>query len=283
VAPEDRSCFEEIDRSLPEEAREAWWSDWIAEGASGRASEFASASASGWIDPSIDPQSLIPRIERNWARKDCQETERQLELRSRPIREFWDGYGRALVRQVEKRAGCPVGDRPVQVWLLLPHTGGAGWASMAPHGPCIDQPDLVDRIAWEAMLTNPNDRLPELLRLLWIGIQPSLWRQGVHRVLPSQPLDDPRLIRARLHRAAAAMVPLVLEAGERLELSGPAAELLEPALAAWWPPAWEESFHPGGRSRELAIGRAAELVRKFWDRQGTGGWITCCQAMMAES
>ncbi|MFM8408296.1 MAG: hypothetical protein ACKN94_13340 [Pirellulaceae bacterium] len=287
VAQEDRIGFEEIDRLLPQEAREAWWSDWIAEGASRTAAEFSPASSSyvswsRWIHPSIDSQSLIDRIEQNGARKGGEATERPLELRSRPIRELWDGYGRALVRRVERGAGCSVGDRPVQVWLLMPHTGGGGWASMAPHWTRIDQPHLADRIAWEAMLTNSNPKLPELLRLLWLGIQPSLWRQGLPCVRHTQTLHDVRLTRDWLLLAAAAMVPMVLEAGESLELSGPAGELLEPALAAWWPPAWEEPFHSGDRSRELAIGRLAELVRKFWDRQGPGGWIPCCQAMMAE-
>jgi hypothetical protein len=282
VALEDRSCFEEIDRSIPEAAREAWWSDWIVEAGTARAAELSSASWPRWIHPSIDSQSLIQRIEQNWDRIDCQAIERQLELRSRPIREFWDGYGRALVRQVERRTGCPVGDRPVQVWLLMPHTGGGGWASVASHWTRIDQPHLADQIAWEAMLTNSNPQLPELLRLLWLGIQPSLWRQGVQSVLQPQPLRDPRRTRNWLHLLAAAMVPLVLEAGERLELSGPAGELLEPALAAWWPPAWEEPFHSGDRSREIATEQLASLVRKFWDHEETGSWVASCQAMQDE-
>ena len=283
VAHEDRRCFEEIERSLPEEAREAWWSDWIAEGGTRRAAELSPASWSRWIHPSIDSQSLIQRIEQHWDRKDHQAIERLLELRSRPIREFWDGYGRALVRQVERQTGCPVGDRPVQVWLLMPHTGGGGWASVASHWTGIDQPHLADRIAWEAMLTNSDPKLPELLRLLWLGIQPSLWRQGVPCVSQSQPLQDPRRTRDWLHLLAAAMVPLVLEAGERLELSGPAGEMLEPALAAWWPPAWEEPFQSGDRSREWSTGRLAGLVRKFWDRQEPRGWVASCHAMREEA
>ncbi len=283
VAPEDRSCFEEIDRSLPEEAREAWWSDWIAEGASRPEMEISPACWSRWIDPSIDCQSMIDRIERKWTPENSEATERQLELRSRPIRELWDGYGRALVRQVERRAGCPVGDRPVKVCLLMPHTGGGGWVSIAPHWTRIDQPHLADRIAWEAMLTNPNPKLPELLRLLWLGIQPSLWRLlGVPRVLLPKNLQDKRLPRDWLHLLAAAMVPLVLEAGEALELTGPAGELLEPALAAWWPPAWDVPSDSGDRSPELTSGRLADLVRKFWDRKGPGNWMACCQAMQAE-
>jgi hypothetical protein len=282
VAHEDRRCFEEIERSLPEEAREAWWSDWIAEGASRPTTDFSPSFWSRWVHPSIDSQSLIDRIERNGAARDSEAMERQLELRSRPIREFWDGYGRALVRQVERRAGCPVGDRPVQVWLLMPHTGGGGWVSIAPHWTRIDRPDLADHIAWEAMLTNPNSKLPELLRLLWLGIQPSLWRQGVQGVLHPPTLQDRRLPRIGFHLLAAAMVPLVLGAGEALELSGPAGELLEPALAAWRPPAWDALPSSGDRSPELATGRLADWVRKFWDRERPGDWVACCRAMLAE-
>lgn len=289
VSHEDLSCFEEIDRSLPAEAREAWWSDWIAEGASRSVTDLSPSSWSRWLSPSINFQSLIDRIEPNWSPRDSEATERQLELRSRPIREFWDGYGRALVRQVERRAGCSVGDRPVHICLLMPHNGGGGWVAMAPFLARIDQPHLADRIAWEAMLTNPNPRLPELLRLLWLGIQPSLWRQGVQSVLHPQTLQDPRLPRGWLHLLAAAMVPLVLEAGEALELTGQPEELLEPALAAWWPPAWEIPSNPGDRSPEepasgqQASGKLADLVREFWDRKRPGDWIACCQGMLAES
>jgi hypothetical protein len=99
------------------------------------------------------------------------------------------------------------------VILVLPAVGGSGSAHL-----------LYNVVHIEALLANPQDRLPEVVRLGWLlaQLQLELPRFGEH----ISALRLPRL-------AALAMIPAALAAAQHVELSNLQQATIRLALDAW--------------------------------------------------
>ncbi len=86
----------------------------------------------------------------------------QLDLRARPLRERWETYGPGLLHQVGKKIW---GEAPPADWwmpnvtalMVQPMRGGDGGCDA---GAC--------RLWLEAMLTDVDPRVPEVLRVAWL-------------------------------------------------------------------------------------------------------------------
>lgn len=137
----------------------------------------------------------------------------ELNLRSGPLREHWDARGpgllAALCRLVEPELLAP----QAEVVLVEPLLGGHGQAHQA-----------YNRVTFEAVLVNPLEDLPEVVRLGWL--------------LSTLRLESGRFSERLSHAAwehvgPLAMVPPVLAAASECELVGDAPGMLGRALAAW--------------------------------------------------
>jgi len=126
----------------------------------------------------------------------------QLELRARPLRERWETFGPGLLNQVGKQIW---GDRPPEDWwqqqvtalCVQPVRGGDGGY----------HPNQA-RIWLEAMLTDVDALVPEVLRVAWLVTSMAIDSYA------RQTSSDLRLMQPWL----LASVPLVLNAGSELEL-----------------------------------------------------------------
>lgn len=131
----------------------------------------------------------------------------QLELRSRPIRELWTGYGNGLLAHIGRLTDRELIVEQAEVVLVQPILGGFGGAHLEQN-----------RVRWEAVLTNPMPELPEVVRLSWLLSQLMLdapkYSEGVHGT---------RLTEI----AGLAMLPPALAAGQVVELT----QIDEPTLA----------------------------------------------------
>ncbi|QDT04532.1 hypothetical protein K227x_29240 [Rubripirellula lacrimiformis] len=145
----------------------------------------------------------------------------QLVLRGRPLRERWDTYGEGLLRGVERQIwnNSPPDDWwPTRTsgWLVQPLVGGDG------------HHDGSNEKFWiEAMLTDADPAVPEVLRVAWLVTQIAIEKHTRQRS------SDTALLAAWQY----ASIPLVLAAAADVELV---------------------------RGPELPIGRAMELW-KFGD------------------
>ncbi|MEM6331704.1 MAG: hypothetical protein AAF790_15845 [Planctomycetota bacterium] len=170
---------------------------------------------------------------------------REMRLRSGPLREQWDARGRGLMRQLCRLTGHPPtqlentrpGDAAVR--LVAPVIGGHGELTAAGDGVLL-----------EAVLANPHAELPEVLRLGWL-----LARLLLAPPAASSPAD------AGVH--ALALMMAVLAAGEAVELAAcdlPTARL---ALDAWRRGAGAETWP----SPEAAASHAPVLL-SWWEEAG---------------
>jgi hypothetical protein len=148
--------------------------------------------------------------------------EKELSLRAEPIQMQWDARGRGFVRAVERLLGMSTAvatvaePLPLDVVLVYPVCGGFG----ASYGD--------ERVVyWEALLTDVEPRLPELLRLGWLVTQQLLATQ-----LANNETADENSVQVVSLAAAA----VALTAGEDLELARDDRASLELALKTWRPP-----------------------------------------------
>lgn len=86
----------------------------------------------------------------------------ELRLRTQPLREQWLARGPGMVRWLQRRYDLTLPGR-INVWSLLPLRGGFG----------VLVPGTND-VLLELLLTNLDDRLPELARLAWLVAQQML-------------------------------------------------------------------------------------------------------------
>jgi len=143
--------------------------------------------------------------------------EQQLPLRMKPLRERWETVGPGLLREVERQVwqNSPPADwwpPSIDVFALQPILGGAG-------GFDSD----YDQIWIEAVLTDPNPQIPEVLRVVWLitslAIETHIRSRTGQRVL------------SRAWKLVS--VPLVLSAAAQLEFF-PAQKLpIGLALQTW--------------------------------------------------
>ena len=140
---------------------------------------------------------------------------RELQLRTRPLREQWEARGPGLLRALSRRMSWLTLPRAVTVALVHPVRGGGG----------LIVSDTT--ICFEAVLANPLPQLPEVVRLGWFVAQLAA-RQVLSKVGVSGPERD--YIESLL---AAALIPPVLSAGEHVELSSVDTVMIQTALRAW--------------------------------------------------
>jgi hypothetical protein len=172
----------------------------------------------------------------------------ELDLRSRPIREQWEARGPGLLAAARRLTDEDAVVEAAEVILVQPVAGGGG----AAH-------PLYNAVRLEAVLANPLERLPEVVRLGW------LWTQ-LHLDLPK---FEEVVGRARLARVGrAGLVPVALAAAGEVELVRFDPPLVETALAAWNAPgvpaetlvAWWETYHAGETGWAAALAALAEMV-----------------------
>ncbi len=185
----------------------------------------------------------------------------ELELRSGPLRQHWEARGpgllAALCRLIDPQLLAPQAD----VVLVEPFLGGHGQAHL-----------LYNSVTFEAVLANPHDDLPEVVRLGWLLSMLHLESGRFGERLPHAALEQV----GRL-----AMVPPVLAAARECELVGDAPGLVARALAAWRLEgsadaeslaadlaAWWETYLAGPVPWAVALEALAELLGKAgwqWD------------------
>lgn len=169
----------------------------------------------------------------------------QLELRAKPLKSRWDTCGPGLLIQIAQQiwASSPPADwwpSKVQGLLVQPIRGGDGGF------------DLASNRFWiEAMLTDADPSVPEVLRVAWLVTQLAVGKHlGASPNAASEdlPSDSPDVLPWAL-----GSVPIVLAAGTELDLvhgPPPIAEALQlwrlgspdtaVVLAQWWTQ-WQES------------------------------------------
>ncbi len=167
-------------------------------------------------------RQLVPRIEQ------------ELALRSGPIQTQWEARGPGLVRSIERLTGAATANWnavPLDIALVYPVCGG--YARSYP---------AAQVAIWEAVLTDVEPRLPELLRLGWLVAQQIFWTHLVGQTEMTRPEFE------TLGLAAAAVT---LTAGEELELARDDRATFELALKTWRPP-------------QTDVSTTAALVSDWW-------------------
>ena len=146
--------------------------------------------------------------------------EKELSLRAEPIQMQWEARGAGFVQAVERMLGVPQSAAAeslhLDVALVYPVCGGFGASYPAQRV-----------VYWEALFTDVEPRLPELLRLGWL-----VTRQLIAEQWAPVALADATA--ASIMGLAAAAVALT--AGEDLELARDDRATLELALKTWRPP-----------------------------------------------
>jgi hypothetical protein len=137
----------------------------------------------------------------------------ELSLRSRPLLEQWESRGPGLLLQLARSTEENVLVSNAEVALVYPFVGGHGMA----HHP-------LNCVTFEAVLTNPIESLPEVLRLAWLLAQLNV----------DLPMYSDHVSAARRDAVGQlALVPAVLAAAEYVELTHFSAASIGKTLAAW--------------------------------------------------
>lgn len=138
----------------------------------------------------------------------------ELPLRTGPLRQLWDGLGAGLLRQIGLLTGEPVLVEDAHVVLVQPILAGMGYAHLS-----------TNRIHLEALLTHVDPRLPESLRMVWLLSQLDLDRPVYGELIHGHRLRSV---------AGLAMLPVVLTAGQELDMSPCSPQLISEAIAGWY-------------------------------------------------
>ncbi|QEG39470.1 hypothetical protein [Roseimaritima ulvae] len=137
----------------------------------------------------------------------------QLPLRGGPLKTSWEERGPGLLVQITNRTHPGLLPKRASIQLVQPIRGGGG---------DIDPRRLT---LWvEAMLTNVDTNVPEVLRVAWL-----LARLGMAHGSGNRMVDPDHLPAI----AAVALVPIVLSAGQELDLVPPGPLPIEAALKLW--------------------------------------------------
>lgn len=137
----------------------------------------------------------------------------ELALRGRVFREMWESRGPGMLSWMEKQFEQKILVPGADVLLVQPALGGDG------------KPNLVNNsVVIEAVLANPHQRLPEIVRLAWLLSQLNLDLPAY-----SENIHPDRLP----HIAGFAMLPVTLQAAQEVELIQFDRETFDLALSAW--------------------------------------------------
>ncbi len=178
----------------------------------------------------------------------------ELLLRAGPLRDQWDARGPGMMRAIAQMTEPWFVAEQAQVMLVLPVMGGHGVA----HLP-------VNAVTIEAMLTNADDALPEVVRLVWLIAQLQFDLPLIADLVPPGQ-------RERLARWAA--LPPALAAAQRVELiadteasfaraalawhlveTEPEAKKGAGTLATWW-----QTYQAGATSWPVAVAALGQML-----------------------
>lgn len=158
----------------------------------------------------------------------------EMELRQRPLQQQWEAYGPGLLYQISQFLEGAALVEKAEVCLVPPVSGGMGWAHLR-----------TNRCHLEALLTNVDPEITEVLRLAWLLSQLDFER----------PLFSDRINAFHLRRVAGlAMLPATLAAAEQLGLCRFSLETISRAVELW------RLEMPGNRGRALA-----EVLIAWWE------------------
>ncbi len=172
----------------------------------------------------------------------------ELELRSAPLREQWEACGpgllSALAQLIQPELIVPQAD----AILVQPALGGGG----AAH-PCYNS------VRIEAVLANPIDALPEVVRLGWLVAQLNLDMPDVQGDLDAADV-------ARV--GSLALIPPIVEASQQVELARFAPQTIATAVSAWTDEAadverlveWWETYKSSRPDWAVALGALKRML-----------------------
>ncbi len=159
----------------------------------------------------------------------------QLDLRARPLRERWETFGPGLLSEIGKQVwgSIPPNDwwqSPVTALTVQPIRGGDGGCDA-----------MQSRIWFEAMLTDVDPRVPEVLRVAWLVTRVAIESHA------RQSSGDLRL----MVPWSLVSVPLVLSAAAQLELISADSLPVSKAMEMW----------------QFGDARTAKTVSQWWIEQ----------------
>ncbi len=157
--------------------------------------------------------------------------EKELALRARPLREHWEARGPGFLAEVARLTDETVQMPRAVVLLAYPFQGGGGGSHAT-----------YNAFRLEPLLANPEDRLPEPLRLGWLLSQMNLDLPRFAEVLPST---------SRERVPGLAMLRVAIAAGATVQWCEDSTGTTELALATWLP-------------EEADRAATAELLEAWW-------------------
>lgn len=174
----------------------------------------------------------------------------ELAVRGGPLQQLWATRGPGLLIEATRLAEEPFIGVAAEVVLLAPVVGGFGWA----HLP-------TNRVYLEAVLADPHDDLPEVVRLAWLVLQVNAELARYAEGVGGEQL-------ARLAQLAA--VPLALSAAEAVEWATCNTASIARALECW-------------HLADPTDGPLAEQLFNWWQTYRTGGssWAVAWRALAA--
>jgi hypothetical protein len=175
----------------------------------------------------------------------------ELLLRGRPLAEQWEARGPGMLWHLGKLTDDGLLVEQANVVLVQPILGGHGMAHLK-----------FNVVTLEAVLTNPIEALPEVVRLAWLVAQLNLDLPKYAELIPAE---------RREQVGRLAMVPPVLAAAEHVELGPLTNESIARALVGW-------------RLVDTTADEAAKLaetLRTWWKtyQEGTTRWEVALAAL----
>lgn len=179
----------------------------------------------------------------------------QLELRMRPLKDRWDTVGAGLMLSAAKQAW---NEETPDVWypkrlpthVVRPLVGGGGGV-------------LKDGIWIEAMLTDVNPSVPEVVRLAYLSVLDAMERYlaSTGRSISDEIRDAWRL----------AAVPMTLDASTDLEVTPPTVQCIGTAMDLWLgglvvEPSWLADWWDG-RDRQTPLPVVIGTLHKYLHEQ----------------
>lgn len=178
----------------------------------------------------------------------------ELVLRGRPLVDQWQSRGPGMLLQIARLTEENVLTEAAEISLAYPLVGGNGMAHCS-----------LNAVTIEAVLPNPVERLPEVVRLAWLLAQLNL-----DLPMYADHVSPP-------HRDAVgswALVPAVLSAAEYVEIVPLNEESVATALVAWRltdgiPSAaesvstlitWWQTYQHGGTTWAVALGALEHML-----------------------
>ncbi|QDU93330.1 hypothetical protein [Lignipirellula cremea] len=139
--------------------------------------------------------------------------EEELAIRVGPLQQQWNARGNGLLRAIGRLTDDSLLVERATIIMTYPLRGGGG----RPY-------PWFNALSIEAVLTNPNDALPEVLRLGWLIGQLNFSLPAISEAIHPDRLQSVSEL---------AMLPALLTAGEEVDLSSWHPRLAELALQLW--------------------------------------------------